>query len=187
MKIRIIWIGSLLLVFGVTTSVFSYLNLYTWETELHDNACVVIGPHLSNKLSYWHWIKSTKQVEVYVIHGPIGVDSLWGASSWASLRGTQIELLTDGGLNNISVTSNQDSWINVVFDVPTTWKTIRGVRVTNPADAPVAVIITALHHNQLLNNTLWRTLILGIASVAVGIVLTGYGFRKNRTHRTRNA
>jgi len=164
------WIGSMLLVFGLTSTVLAYPNLYGLKSELFDFGIVLIAAKSSSERSFFTSVGYTKKVEVVVYNGPWGMNSMWGDCYWiqhpfeiALVNGSQFSLL---------ITTVQSPPVEYIFDIPNTWNSLGGVRISNPEDNPAAVNVAIIFHSQV-PNFLWQTtMYLGLTSIIIGAIIT---------------
>lgn len=188
MNTKLSWIVSLLLVFGVTAFVMSFLNLYRLDSELSDKSeYLLINSNSSGVVPFFHVdTGDLKQVEVIVIQGPAGYTSVLGNTTQLldpfeitllSLGVAQISFTTDGGLSAGPVRH--------VFDFPNEWTSLDGVRISNPENNPVAVAVTVIFHRQVMD-TLWQGIMyLGLSLAGIGAITTGFALYKRRRRRSQ--
>jgi hypothetical protein len=98
------------------------------------------------------------------------MNSMWGDCYWiqhpfeiALVNGSQFSLL---------ITTVQSPPVEYIFDIPNTWNSLGGVRISNPEDNPAAVNVAIIFHSQVANFLWQTTMYLGLTSIIIGAIIT---------------
>jgi hypothetical protein len=180
MDVKLAWIGSILLAFGLTSTVLSYPNLYDLKSELMYFDTMPIAAKSSNEHSFLTSVGYVKKVEVVVYDGPWGMNSMWGNCCW--IRHPFEIALINGSQFSLLITTEQSPPVEYIFDIPNTWNSLGGVRISNPEDNPAAVNVAIIFHSQV-PNFLWQTtMYLGLTSIIIGAIITAVAvYRRKQT------
>ena len=163
----------------------SYLNAISWTVQSFDSGTVPIAPNSSNEHSFYTsiepnlvwWYGNMKKVEVIVDNGPWGMPSMWGDCVWIK-HSFQMSLLGGQG-EYVEITTDTPPRADYTFNVPSSWSTLGGVRISNPENQPVAVTVEVIFHRQTLNS-FWETaMIIGLIVALIGLVLIPISFRED--------
>jgi hypothetical protein len=178
-KLRLQHVALILLVFGIVLTMLSYLNYMSWTVQFNAGT-VIIAPNSSNESSFFASIRpDLKKVEFIVANGPWGMRSMWGDCVWIK-HPFQITLIGGQGAY-VEITTDTPPRVDYTFDVPIGWNTLDRVRISNPENQPVAVIVEVMLHRQTLN-PFWETaMIIGLIVAVIGIILLAMSIRKGRT------
>jgi len=162
--------------------VLSYPNLYSWNVQSFDSGTLPIAANSSNEHGFYYGggVGSiVKKVEVVVDNGPWGMHSMWGDCVWIK-HPFQMSLLRGQG-DSIETTTETSPRVDYTFDVPSSWSTLGGVRISNPENQPVAVTVEVIFHSQILNSSWETAMIMGLIVTVIGIVLIPISIKKGRT------
>lgn len=178
MNSRLGWIGSLLFACGVTMLMLSLLGLYGLESDVYASDHLVIDSNSYGVLEFLHvQVGGLKQVEVIVTQGPYGCYSMWGNTTGQVMHPFEMALLNlEAGQVSSFTTESQGlsgGPVTHVFDFPNVWTNLDGVRISNPANNPVAVTVTAIFHGQVINGLWQATMYLGLFLSGTGILIIG--------------
>ena len=156
----------------------SYLNAISWTVQSFDSGTVPIAPNSSNEHSFYtSFGPDLKKVEVIVDNGPWGMPSMWGDCVWIK-HSFQMSLLGGQG-EYVEITTDTPPRVDYTFNVPSSWSTLGGVRISNPENQPVAVTVEVIFHRQTLNS-FWETaMIIGLIVALIGLVLIPISFRED--------
>jgi hypothetical protein len=158
-----------------------------WQTQLFYRSIFVIDSNSSSSQNLrLNKITSLKQIEVKIESG-YELQDLLNSTKWSTYHlgyGINPIPVTLGDVfQNVSadlqtaVSIGTGAWYMItpvhVFNIPDNWQDVASVYVTNPENNSV-IWIVEIDGNYLLVNNNWQTaMYLGIASVAVGAVITG--------------
>ena len=181
-------IGVILITLGVTLAATSYFNVNYWQKQQILRWPFVIDANSSSN-QYLRLDKSIslKQIEVQ-IEPSYELGDFLNSTKWSTY---QLGL----GINPIPVTLG-DVYQNVsadvqtsystqpgvwwminnpahVFNIPDNWLYVASIHVTNPENNSVIWMVEITGYSLLVNNNWQTAMYLGIASVAVGAVITG--------------
>jgi hypothetical protein len=170
-KLRLQYIALVLLVLGIALAILSCLNFLSWTVQSFDFGTVSIAPNSSYEHSFYTSIgPDLKKVEVIVDNGPWGMPSAWGDCAWIE-HSFQMSLFGGNGGEYVEITTDTPPRVDYTFNVPSSWATLGGVRISNPENQPVAVTIKVIFHRQTIN-FFWATaLIIGLVVAWIGIIL----------------
>jgi hypothetical protein len=168
---KLAWIGSILLVFGLTLTLLSYPNLYVLNSELFDLGTVPIAANSSNELGFYTGIGNIKEVEVAVYNGPWDMPSIWGDCYWIQ-HPFEIALV-NGAQFSLSITTQHSPPVTHIFDVPNTWNSLSAIRISNPENNSAAVIVVVIFHSQVSSFEWQMAMYLGLMSTIIGAIMIG--------------
>ena len=161
-----LYIASGLLVFGVLLSILSYSYLYSLKGEIFDssNVPLQIAALTSNERSFFTSIGSDlKKVSVYV-------DNVAG-EGWIN-HPFEMSLLNGKGdsLTMIQTTPTPGGGY-YMYDIPSSWSTLGGVRISNPEGYAVTVNVEFFFWRQIINLPWLIAMVTGIILALAGILL----------------
>lgn len=193
MNIKLLMVGIILTTLGATLTATSYSNVNYWQSELIFRRPFVIGANsTSSQRITLDKPASVKQFQVQIEPA----DELWDLLSSTNWSNYQLDLSFDpiavtlsDVYQNMSAdvqtsTSNPQKTFYVlinnpthVFNIPDDWPIQAPINssiyVTNPENNSVIWIVEVTSNHLLVNNN-WQTAMdYGIASLAVGAVITG--------------
>jgi hypothetical protein len=172
---KLVWIGSILLAFGLPMTLLSYPNLYVLNSQLFDLGTVPISKYAANSLSFHTSIGNIKEVEVAVYNGPWGMPSMWGDCYWIQ-HPFQIGLSD----SSISITTAAGPPATHIFDVPNTWNSLSSIDISNPENYTVTVIVVVIFHSQVLRFEWQMAMYLGLMFTIMGAIMMGVAaYRRN--------
>jgi hypothetical protein len=175
-KLRLEYIALILLVFGIAFAMLSSLNIPSWTVQSFDSGTVPIAPNSSNEHSFYtSFGPDLKKVEVIVDNGPWGMPSMWGDCVWIK-HSFQMSLLGGQG-EYVEITTDTPPRVDYTFNVPSSWNTLGGVRISNPENQPVAVTVEVIFHRQTINSFWVTATIIGLIVAVIGIILLFISFR----------
>lgn len=168
MKLR--YFALVFLVLGTALMVLSYLNLYSLNAQFFDSGIVPIASNSSNEHGFLVGIGSdVKKVEVRIGNGPWGLNSMWGDCVW--IKGPfQVSLLS-GQIDSVGITTSKSPEIDYTFDVPSSWSSLGGIRISNPESQPVSVICDVVFLRQVLNPSWQIAMTMGLIVAVGGAIL----------------
>ena len=167
-KLKLKYVASILLVFGIILTVLSYANLYSMNNgEPVDSSSanpLLILAHSSNERSFYISIGiAQKKVGVYV-------DNVAG-EGWIN-HPFEMSLLNGKGDSVMITEEPPPSGGYHLFDIPSSWNSLGGVRIYNPEDYSVAVNVEFIIYSQIRNPFWLSAMIVGLLILVSGIVLT---------------
>lgn len=172
MKLRLQYIASILLVFGIVLAVVSYSSLYSWNVQSFDSGTVPIAANSSNEHGFYtSFGPDLKKVQV-------SVDNVAG-KGWIN-HPFEMSLLNGEG-DAIMITTGPPPTAGYIFDAPNSWNSLGGVRISNPEDYSVTVNVEVIFHRQILNSSWQTAMIVGLFIAVAGIALIILSIRKGRT------
>lgn len=179
---KLMWIGMILLVFGITLAASSSFNVYYWEIDPLGSLELPIAAKSSGyALLLLDRTTDMKKVEVHLSHGRLDIlnETLRYGHLWNFTLTLSDSVVYMPYSQNVSITMNPESFpVTHVFDIPDNWRLLGKISVTNLEDFPVFVIVWSAIHRQLLNNNWQIAMNSGILSALIGIAFVGTEIRK---------
>lgn len=163
----------------------SFLGLYSLESDVYASDHLLINSNSYGVLEFLHaQIGGLKRVGVIVTQGPYGCYSMWGNTTGQVVHPFEMALLNLGAGQVSSFTAESQGLsggpVTHVFDFPNGWTSLDGVRISNPENSPVAVSVTAIFQDQVINGV-WQAIMgLGLFLSGTGILIVGVAVYKNR-------
>lgn len=188
--LKLILIGTILLVFGVTLVITSSFKIYErYETIIPTAGILTIPANLSSDFYIWHLLgfppKSDK-IEVVVADSPELQNLLNTSLNYTSTMkdGQNITISLVSGYDSISASvriGGTPSYSGLiaphVFDIPNDWDAYH-VRVSNPESHSVCWIVNVILYGHFIDHTWLNVTLVGIAPIILGIVLVGIAKRR---------
>jgi len=165
--LRLKYLASILLVLGIVLTIWSYSNLYSWNVSWVKSwsGSIAANSFAETGLNV-DFGTDLKKVGVSVENAP--------GMGWIEHR-FEISLLNGEG-GSLNFTSGEPPSAGHIFEIPSSWNSLSGVRISNPEGYSVGVNVDIDLHRQLLNSS-WQTLmIIGLIVAVAGIVLVALGF-----------
>jgi hypothetical protein len=191
---RPVMIGVILITLGVTLTATSYFNVNYWQTEtLFPNQVAILNATSSwGESGYTHIIVKEailKKIEVEIKPSYELMDFLNSTMlstyhlDLNGLNAIRVGLFGLGSDQSIiaylqtSKSIGPGAWLGLrpvhVFDIPDDWQYVYNITVTNPENYPVMWTVQITEYRLSVDNN-WQTAMnYGIASLAVGAVITG--------------
>jgi hypothetical protein len=174
--LKLKYVASILLVFGIILTALSYANLYSLNKgEPVDSSStnpLVIPAQSSNERSFYISIGlDQKTVGVYV-------ENVAG-EGWIN-HPFEMALLNGKG-DSVMITEEAPPFGgSYVFDIPNSWNSLGGARIYNPEDYDVAVTVEFIIYSQIRNPFWLSATIVGLLIVASGIAFAGISIKRVR-------
>jgi len=170
-KLSLDYAALILLVFGTAFAMLSSLNIPSWAVQPFDSGTIPIAPNSSNEHSFYtSFGPDLKKVEVIVDNGPWGMPSVWGDCVWIT-HSFQMSIFGGNGDEYAEITTDTPPRVDYTFNVPSSWATLGGVRISNPENQPVAVTVEVIFHKQTINLFWITATIIGLIVAVIGIIL----------------
>lgn len=188
---KLILVAAILVVFGVAVvSTSSFKIFFDKAVTLGPTSGVLpIQANSSSDFVFWFvfgGFPKSDQVWVVVSDSPELQNLLNPTLNYSSIMNVKDNItISIVGNQNISASVRAAGGVAAhLFDIPSDWEFGFYVRVTNPENYPVCLVVTVLLYGQVVDNT-WRTaLIVGIASVILGLATVRIANnRRNRIER----
>jgi hypothetical protein len=188
--LKLILVGTILLVFGVTLVITSSFKIYErYETIIPTAGILTIPANLSSDFYVWHLFgfppKSDK-IEVVVADSPELQNLLNTSLNYTSTMkdGQNITISLVSGYDSISASvriGGTPSYSGLiaphVFDIPKDWDAYH-VRVSNPESYPVCWIVNVILYGHFIDHAWLNVTLVAIAPIILGIVLVGIAKRR---------
>ena len=188
---KLILVGIILLVFGVTLVATSYFKIYdTVERILPASGVLPIQANSSSDFYFWNLFGGFPQSQraLVMVSGSQKLQSLlnstlnynstmeYGQNITISLVAGN-EIVSASERTGLSLTTD-DSMAAHIFDVPASWWAGFGIRVNNPESYSVCWIVNVMLYGQVINNNWLTVFFVGIVAIALGLVIGIVGYRR---------
>jgi hypothetical protein len=190
---NLILAGIILLAFGVTLAATSYFKLYDTVEEIVPTSGLILIPENSSMNFLFHYLSASRNSsdslsqisKVKVLVAGIGeLQSLLKPTLDLNCTLSYGQNITISlGFDGQSMSASESAWGNQTyenpvafheFDIPASWSVVNlGIRITNPESYSVCWIVNVMVYGQVVNSNWQTAMYLGIASAAVGAVITG--------------
>lgn len=188
---RLILVGIILVVFGVTLVASSYFKIYDTVETIFPTADVLPIPANSSSVFYFnHGLgflpKSSKVVVVVAgsreLQGILNSTLNYNSTRIGGEKNITITLF--GGNQNISASETtyyyetyQEAMAFHVFDIPSNWNSgiegISEVSITNPENYPVCWIVSVMLYGQEISSNWLTVFLIGIVPITLGLIIIG--------------
>jgi hypothetical protein len=184
--LKLILVGTILLVFGATLVITSFFKIYDTVVTIAPTSSVLrIQANSSSDFYFWYLFGGfprSQQVSVVVAGSPELQGLLNSTLNYNSTMnyGQNITISIVSGNESISASVRSGGSLTYsgsvaphTFDIPADWWAGFHVRVTNPENYPVCWIVNVILFGQVVDNT-WLTVLLGgIIPTILGLILFG--------------
>jgi hypothetical protein len=173
MRERVLWVGVMLLVFGVTGAAMSYVNLHHSEEEHLGPLILAIDAGSSSDFMLLTGIApGMKSLEVKIYWFP-RLDILDITLNYTRpTRPYTVSLYEEGGAGRLSKTFDwRISPVTHVFDIPEDWRYLYKTTVFNYDDHPICLVEEITFSRQTLDSNMQTAVIIGVAFSVFGIAV----------------
>lgn len=188
---KLILVGIILLVFGLTLVSTSYFKIYdTIETILPSANVLPIQANSSSDF-YFRFILGAlprSQKALVIVAGSQELQGILNSTldynSTMIFGGKNITISVFCGNENIS--ASEKTWVSTtydepmafhIFDLPASWWDsgfgISKVSITNPESYPVSWIVNVVLYGQVVNNNWLTVFFVGIVPIILGLIIIG--------------
>jgi uncharacterized membrane protein len=187
--LKLILVGTTLLVFGVTLVITSSFKIYHRVATIAPTAGILTIPaNSSSDFSFWNILgplPKSDQILIIVAESPELQNLLDPALNYNSTMKNGQNITISIVSNNKSISASVKSgrslyWGLIVpytFDIPNDW-TFYYVRISNPESYPVCWIVNVILFGHVIDTTWLTVTLLGIIPIILGIVLVGVAKRR---------
>jgi len=195
---RLILVGMILLVFGVTLVATSYFRIYETVERIFPTADVLpIQANSSSDfyINYGLGALPPSQKALVLVAGSQELQSILNSTlnynSTMIYGGKNITISVFCGNQNIS--ASERTWTSFTYDEPIAFHTfdlpaswwdsgfgISKVSITNPEDHPVSWIINVMLYGQVVNASWLTVCLVGIVPIILGLIMVGVAGYKRK-------
>ncbi len=194
---RWIFVGIILLVFGVTLAATSYFKIYdTVERITPTSRVLPIQANSSSYFNFWPFFGSFPQSQqaLVVVSGSQELQGILNSTlnyNSTMKYGQNITISLVEGNQSISATvrsvgtpTYSEPIAAHVFDIPASWWAGFWIRVNNPESYPVCWIVNVMLYGQVVNNYWLTTFFVGMVSIILGLIIVGVaGYRRKAINK----
>jgi hypothetical protein len=179
-NLRITILAALVVLFGITISFGSYLNLYIDRSMVVDSGDILpINTLSSSQITFYsNAITDLKTVEVIFIYGPAQLPSIWGTCN--PIMHKFWWTLTDGLQNSVTQLTTDPPSVDNIVDAPSSFQGVWYLNITNPENYPADVVVTIVVHSVSINTASLSMMVCGVALIGVGTAIWLVAGRKEK-------
>jgi uncharacterized membrane protein len=187
---KLIWVGIILLVFGVTLVVTSYPRIYnTYESIIPIAHVLPIEANSSSDFllnfnPFLGTLFPKPQKVLVVVTGSQELEGILNSTSnydSTMKAGQNITISLVSQYQTISATERSayaivmydEPVVPHMFDIPADWSSWFYVRVTNPESYPVCWVVNVLGYAQVVDNNWLTVFFVGTILIILGAILVG--------------
>jgi hypothetical protein len=198
---KLILVAAILIALGVTIVSTSSLRIFFVKSETIPPTSAVLqiqANSTSDPFTFWNLygaLPKSEQIFVVVSESPYLQNLLNSALNYSATMDYRdnITITVGNGGQNISATERpmssstyQGFAVAHLFDIPSDWW-LYGVYVTNPENHPVCWVITVVLYGHVVDNSWRAALIIGIASVILGVATVGIANNRRKRIEARSS